>query len=100
LSYRVWLSESLIPVPGTQSAFHPCVRRNASCRRDARQQSRLFARRDLELRRSQFIGKTSVLGVDEFGYLSVLLSVILGLAVTQILKGFRGLLLSRVRIQL
>jgi hypothetical protein len=37
--------------------------------------------------------------VDEFGYLSVLLSVILGLAVTQILKGFRGLLLSRARIQ-
>ena len=38
--------------------------------------------------------------VDEFSYLSVLLSVILGLAVTQILKGFRGLLLSRARIQL
>jgi hypothetical protein len=37
--------------------------------------------------------------VDEFGYLSVLLSVILGLAVAQILKGFRGLLLSRARIQ-
>ena len=37
--------------------------------------------------------------MDEFGYLSVLLSVILGLAVTQILKGFRGLLLSRARIQ-
>jgi len=33
--------------------------------------------------------------MDEFSYLSVLLSVILGLAVTQILKGFRGLLLSR-----
>jgi hypothetical protein len=38
--------------------------------------------------------------VDEFSYLSVLLSVILGLAVTQILKGFRGLLLSRARIQI
>lgn len=38
--------------------------------------------------------------MDEFSYLSVLLSVILGLAVTQILKGFRGLLLSRERIQL
>jgi hypothetical protein len=38
--------------------------------------------------------------MDEFSYLSVLLSVILGLAVTQILKGFRGLLLSRARVQL
>jgi hypothetical protein len=38
--------------------------------------------------------------MDEFRYLSVLLSVILGLAVTQILKGFRGLLLSRRRIQI
>lgn len=38
--------------------------------------------------------------MDEFSYLSVLLSVILGLAVTQILKGFRGLLLSRTRIQI
>jgi len=37
--------------------------------------------------------------MDEFNYLSVLLSVILGLAVTQILKGFRGLLLSRARIR-
>jgi hypothetical protein len=36
--------------------------------------------------------------MDEFSHLSVLLSVILGLAVTQILKGFRGLLLSRARI--
>ena len=38
--------------------------------------------------------------MDEFSYLSVLLSVILGLAVTQILKGFRGLLLSRAHIQI
>ncbi|MFN2509606.1 MAG: hypothetical protein ABR589_12645 [Chthoniobacterales bacterium] len=38
--------------------------------------------------------------MDEFSYLSVLLSIILGLAVTQILTGFRGLLLSRGRIQL
>jgi len=38
--------------------------------------------------------------MDEFSYLSVLLSVILGLAVTQILKGFRRLLLSRARIRL
>ena len=37
--------------------------------------------------------------MDEFSYLSVLISVILGLAVTQILQGFRGLLLSRARIQ-
>jgi hypothetical protein len=37
--------------------------------------------------------------MDEFSYLSVLLSVILGLAVTQILQGFRGLLLSRTRIK-
>jgi hypothetical protein len=38
--------------------------------------------------------------MDEFSYLSVLLSVILGLAVTQILQGFRGLLLSRARIRI
>jgi len=38
--------------------------------------------------------------MDEFSYLSVLLSVILGLAVTQILKGFRGLLLSRARVRI
>jgi hypothetical protein len=37
--------------------------------------------------------------MDEFSYLSVLLSVILGLAVTQILQGFRGVLLSRARIK-
>ena len=38
--------------------------------------------------------------MDEFSYLSVLLSVILGLAVTQILKGFRALVISRTRIRL
>jgi hypothetical protein len=38
--------------------------------------------------------------VDEFSYLSVLISVILGLAVPQILQGFRGLLLSRARIRI
>lgn len=38
--------------------------------------------------------------MDEFSYISVLLSVILGLAVTQILKGFRGLVLSRARVQI
>lgn len=37
--------------------------------------------------------------MDEFGYLSVLLSIILGLAITQILKGFRGLLQSRDRVR-
>lgn len=38
--------------------------------------------------------------MNEFSYLSVLISVILGLAVTQILKGFRGLVVSRTRIRL
>jgi hypothetical protein len=38
--------------------------------------------------------------MDEFSYLSVLISVILGLAVTQILKGFRGIVLSRERIKM
>jgi hypothetical protein len=38
--------------------------------------------------------------VDEFSYLSVLVSVILGLAVTQILKGFRAILLSRTRVRI
>jgi len=38
--------------------------------------------------------------MDAFSYLSVLLSIILGLAVTQILTGVRGLLLSRGRINL
>src|ERR1700724_1082160 len=38
--------------------------------------------------------------MDEFSYLSVLLSVILGLAVAQILKGFRGLVVSRARIRI
>jgi len=38
--------------------------------------------------------------MDEFRYLSVLISVILGLAVTQILKGFRGILRSRTRIRI
>ena len=38
--------------------------------------------------------------MDEFSYLSVLISVILGLAVTQILKGFRGIVLSRARVRI
>lgn len=37
--------------------------------------------------------------MDEFGYLSVLLSIILGLAVTQILVGVRGCLLTRKRVR-
>jgi hypothetical protein len=37
--------------------------------------------------------------MDEFSYISVLISVVLGLAVTQILKGFRGILLHRTRVR-
>jgi hypothetical protein len=33
--------------------------------------------------------------MDEFSYLSVLLSIILGLAVAEILSGYRGLLQAR-----
>jgi hypothetical protein len=36
--------------------------------------------------------------MDEFSYLSVLISVILGLAVAQVLKGIREILLSQARI--
>ena len=36
--------------------------------------------------------------MDAFSYLSVLLSIILGLAITQILKGMRGLALSRAHV--
>jgi len=38
--------------------------------------------------------------MDEFSYLSVLLLVILGLAVTQILQGFSALVLSRKQIRI
>jgi hypothetical protein len=38
--------------------------------------------------------------MDAFSYLSVLLSIILGLAITQVLKGFRGILLARRRVRL
>ena len=38
--------------------------------------------------------------MDAFSYLSVLLSIIIGLAITQILQGYRGLLLSRARVRL
>ncbi|MGH8183519.1 MAG: hypothetical protein ACREPH_07665 [Rhodanobacteraceae bacterium] len=36
--------------------------------------------------------------MDAFSYLSVLISIILGLAVTQTLQGFRGLMLARSRL--
>jgi len=38
--------------------------------------------------------------MDQFSYLSVLLSIILGLAITQVLKGFRGIVLSRSRVRM
>ena len=38
--------------------------------------------------------------MDQFSYLSVLLSIIVGLAITQILKGYRGIVLSRARVQM
>ena len=38
--------------------------------------------------------------MTEFSFLSVLISVIVGLAVAEILQGFRGLLWSRTRIQI
>jgi len=38
--------------------------------------------------------------MDAFSYLSVLLSIILGLAITQVLQGVRGLLLARGRVRL
>jgi hypothetical protein len=38
--------------------------------------------------------------MDAFSYLSVLLSIILGLAITQVLKGFRGLMHARSRVRL
>lgn len=37
--------------------------------------------------------------MDAFSYLSVLISIILGLAVTQVLQGFRGLMLARLRVR-
>ena len=37
--------------------------------------------------------------MDAFSYLSVLLSIILGLAITQVLQGFRGLMLARSRLR-
>src|SRR5262245_47770365 len=37
--------------------------------------------------------------MDEFGYLSVLIAIILGLAITQILLGYRGYLHARARVK-
>ncbi len=39
------------------------------------------------------------MGMDEFSYLSVLLSIIIGLAVTQLLTGMRGQMLARTRVR-
>ncbi len=38
--------------------------------------------------------------MDAFSYLSVLLSIIIGLAITQVLMGYRALLLSRSRVRI
>lgn len=38
--------------------------------------------------------------MDAFGYLSVLLSIILGLALAQVLQGYRAILLARGRVRL
>jgi hypothetical protein len=37
--------------------------------------------------------------VDAFSYLSVLLSIIIGLAITQVLQGYRALLLAKARVR-
>jgi hypothetical protein len=37
---------------------------------------------------------------ESFNYLSVLLAIILGLAITQVLQGFRGLILTRAKVKL
>lgn len=44
--------------------------------------------------------KTQLNAVDSFSYLSVLLSIILGLAITQVLQGLRGLILTRTKVKL
>jgi hypothetical protein len=38
--------------------------------------------------------------MESFNYLSVLLSIVLGLAIAQVLQGFRGIILSRARVRL
>ena len=37
--------------------------------------------------------------MDAFSHLSVLISIILGLAITQLLQGFRGIVLARARVR-
>ncbi|HEU4696571.1 MAG TPA: hypothetical protein VFR92_06375, partial [Sphingomicrobium sp.] len=37
--------------------------------------------------------------MDAFSYLSVLLSIIIGLAITQVLQGYRALLLAKARVR-
>lgn len=37
--------------------------------------------------------------MEAFGHLSVLISIILGLAITQVLQGFRGIVLARARVR-
>jgi hypothetical protein len=38
--------------------------------------------------------------MDSFSYLSVILSIVLGLAITQVLLGFCGLILTRAKVKL
>jgi len=38
--------------------------------------------------------------MDSFTYITVLLSIVLGLAITQVILGFRGLILTRVKVRL
>jgi len=38
--------------------------------------------------------------MDSFTYVSVLLSIVLGLAITQVLLGLRGLILTRAKVKL
>ena len=38
--------------------------------------------------------------MESFNYLSVLLSIVLGLAIMQVLQGFRGLILTRANLKL
>jgi hypothetical protein len=38
--------------------------------------------------------------MDPFSYISVILSIVLGLAITQVLLGFRGLILTRAKVKL
>jgi hypothetical protein len=54
------------PIPETQSAFHPPARRNVFRRRDARQQSRLFARCNQSLRRFPNSNRLAEIVSDDF----------------------------------